>query len=74
MRWNEYSKLIKYFNQATQEVVSRVPESTQEEMKEAVESAQHAFKEWSQTSVPTRCRIMFRLRDLIEKHTVYQFF
>lgn len=39
-------------------------------MKQAVDAAENAFKEWSQTSVPTRCRIMFRLRDLIEKHTV----
>jgi len=38
-------------------------------MQQAVESAQEAFKDWSQTSVPSRARIMFRLRDLIEKHT-----
>ena len=55
---------------ATQEVVSRVPESTNEEMMEAVTAAEEAFKSWSQTSVASRSRIMFRFRNLIEQHTV----
>jgi len=63
------NKWIEVINPATQEVVSLVPESTQAEMEEAVASAKQAYKEWSETSVPTRCRTMFRLRSLIEKHT-----
>ena len=40
-------------------------------MEEAVASAKKAFVDWRETTVPSRCRIMFRFRDLIEKHTVY---
>jgi len=63
------NKWIPVVNPATQEVVSLVPESTKEEMEAATASAKAAFQEWKTTSVPTRCRIMFRFRDLIEKHT-----
>jgi len=60
---------IDVINPATQEVVARVPESTQEEMNAAVKSAKDAYASWSQTSVSTRARVMFKLRDLVEKHT-----
>jgi len=56
-------------NPATQEVVARVPEATAAEMEEAVQSSKAAFQTWKETSVSARCRVMFRLRDLVEKHT-----
>merc|ERR1712137_591423 len=68
-RESSSNKWIDVINPATQEVVSRVPESTQEEMLEAVTAAEEAFKTWSQTSVASRSRIMFRFRNLIEQHT-----
>merc|ERR1711963_177945 len=68
-RESSSNKWIDVINPATQEVVSRVPESTHEEMMEAVTAAEEAFKTWSQTSVASRSRIMFRFRNLIEQHT-----
>jgi acyl-CoA reductase-like NAD-dependent aldehyde dehydrogenase len=56
--------------QATQEVVTRVPESTQEEMKAAVTAASNAFKTWRETPIPARVRIMFNLQQLISKNIV----
>merc|ERR1712000_390098 len=68
-RESKSNKWIDVINPATQEVVSQVPESTPQEMEEAVASAKKAFVDWRETTVPSRCRIMFRFRDLIEKHT-----
>ena len=42
-------------------------------MNAAVKSAKEAYASWSQTSVSTRARVMFKLRDLVEKHTVIFF-
>merc|ERR1712000_630434 len=68
-RESKSNKWIDVINPATQEVVSQVPESTPQEMEEAVASAKKAFVDWRETTVPSRCRIMFRFRDLIVKHT-----
>merc|ERR1712100_295443 len=65
-RESKSNKWIDVINPATQEVVSQVPESTPQEMEEAVASAKKAFVDWRETTVPSRCRIMFRFRDLIE--------
>ena len=56
--------------QATQEVVSRVPESTQVEMTAAVDAAQNAFQKWRRTPIVARQRIMFKLQQLIRENTV----
>jgi len=56
-------------NPATQEVVAKVPQSTQDEMNKAVDSAKEAFKTWSQVPVQVRARHMFKLTELIKKHT-----
>ena len=50
---------------ATQNVVTRVPESTADEMSAAVDSAARAFKTWKNTSLLNRQQIMFRLATLI---------
>lgn len=62
------TKWIDLRNPATNEIVTRVPESTNEEMLEAVAVAKEAFKTWSNTTVLTRQQIMFRLQDLIKKN------
>ena len=51
-----------------------MPETTLEEMNAAVAAAQAAFPAWRETSVSNRQRVMFRLRDLVEKHTVLTWF
>jgi len=53
---------------ATQNIVTRVPESTEEEMRRAVDSAERAFKTWKNTSLLSRQQIMFRLAALIREN------
>jgi malonate-semialdehyde dehydrogenase (acetylating)/methylmalonate-semialdehyde dehydrogenase len=68
----EESKATKWFevrNPATQEVISRCPQSTPEELARAEAGAKEAFKTWSQTPVQQRQRVFFKLQDLIRKHT-----
>jgi len=60
------SKWIDLPNPATNEVITRVPESTQEEMQAAVDSCKEAFKSWSKTTVLTRQQYMFKLQQLIK--------
>ncbi|KAJ2798267.1 hypothetical protein H4R21_003998 [Coemansia helicoidea] len=52
-------------NPATQEVVSRVPQSTAQELEAAAHSAQLAFGEWRRTSVLSRQRKMLDLQHAI---------
>ena len=56
--------------QATQEVISRVPQTTEEEFNAAVESASQAFKLWRKTPVSARARVMFKLQQLIREQMV----
>lgn len=53
---------------ATNNLVTRVPQSTEEELKAAVESAQKAFKPWRETSLLHRQQIMFKFVALIRQH------
>mmetsp|Transcript_18716 Transcript_18716/g.72210 ORF Transcript_18716/g.72210 Transcript_18716/m.72210 type:complete len:518 (-) Transcript_18716:58-1611(-) len=68
-RDSKATKFNDVINPATQEVVCRVPETTLDEMNEAVACAKEAFPAWRNTSVSNRQRVMFRLRDLVEKNT-----
>jgi malonate-semialdehyde dehydrogenase (acetylating)/methylmalonate-semialdehyde dehydrogenase len=53
---------------ATNNLVTRVPQSTDEELLAAVDSAEKAFKTWSQTSVLARQTIMFKYVHLIREN------
>lgn len=55
---------------ATQEVVSRLPETTGEEFDAAVRAAADAFPAWKRTPVSVRARVMFKLQQLIREQTV----
>ncbi|OWF38254.1 probable methylmalonate-semialdehyde dehydrogenase [acylating], mitochondrial [Mizuhopecten yessoensis] len=59
-------KWIDVHNPATNEVVTRVPESTQDEMQEAVDVAKTAFKTWKDTTILTRQQYMFKFQSLIK--------
>jgi malonate-semialdehyde dehydrogenase (acetylating) / methylmalonate-semialdehyde dehydrogenase len=59
------NRWIELHDPATQNLVTRVPETTEKEMKTAVESAEKAFKTWKNTSLLTRQQILFRLASLI---------
>ncbi|KFM25291.1 Methylmalonate-semialdehyde dehydrogenase [acylating], mitochondrial [Auxenochlorella protothecoides] len=53
---------------ATQEVVSRVPETTPAEFQAAVDAAKAAFPAWRATAVPTRARVFLKLQQLIREN------
>lgn len=53
---------------ATNNLVTRVPQSTDEELKAAVASAERAFPAWSRTSLLHRQQIMFKFVALIREH------
>ncbi|XP_041353683.1 methylmalonate-semialdehyde dehydrogenase [acylating], mitochondrial-like [Gigantopelta aegis] len=59
-------KWIDLHNPATNEVITRVPESTRDEMEAAVAAAKEAFKSWSRTTVLTRQQIMFKYQQLVK--------
>ncbi|XP_014784450.1 probable methylmalonate-semialdehyde dehydrogenase [acylating], mitochondrial [Octopus bimaculoides] len=60
------NKWIDLHNPATNEVITRVPESTQEEMNAAVESCKKAFSSWRNSTILTRQQCMFNLQQLIK--------
>ncbi|RGP72430.1 methylmalonate-semialdehyde dehydrogenase acylating [Fusarium sporotrichioides] len=53
---------------ATNNIITRVPESTKDELEEAVRSAKAAFPAWKRTSIIKRQQIMFKLTHLIREH------
>lgn len=68
--WRE-SKTNKYmdvFNPSTGEVLAKAPCCTEEEVNLAIKSASDAFPKWSQTPVMKRVQVLYKFRDLIEKH------
>lgn len=52
---------------ATNNLVTRVPESTQSEMEQAVDSCQNAYESWKNSSVLTRQQIMLKLQAAIRR-------
>jgi len=59
---------IDVHNPATNQVVTRVPQSTQAEMEQAVESCKAAFSTWSKTTPLARQQIMFKYQQLIKEN------
>ena len=66
--------LLFYLLQATNELLTKVPETTQEEMQAATKSASEAFKTWSQTTLLHRQQLIFRLAELIRRDLVFDLF
>lgn len=62
------STWIDLYDPATNNLVTRVPQSTDEELRAAVESAQKAFPVWRATSLLHRQQIMFKFVALIRQH------
>ncbi|XP_050304196.1 probable methylmalonate-semialdehyde dehydrogenase [acylating], mitochondrial isoform X2 [Anthonomus grandis grandis] len=52
---------------ATNNLVTKVPQSTKEEMESAVQSCQNAYETWKNTSVLTRQQLMLKLQALIRR-------
>lgn len=70
---NEYvkskaSKFIDLHDPATNNLVTRVPQSTPEELTAAVDAAEKAFKTFSKTTVISRQQIAFKLVQLVREN------
>lgn len=65
---SEATQWIDLHDPATNNLVTRVPQSTDAELKAAVESAQKAFPAWKSTSLLARQQIMFKFVALIREH------
>ncbi|KAI9932865.1 hypothetical protein MW887_009117 [Aspergillus wentii] len=53
---------------ATNNLITRVPQSTDEELRAAVESAEKAFPAWRATSIMAKQQIIFKFVSLIREH------
>lgn len=62
------TKWIDLNDPATNNLVTRVPQSTDEELKAAVDSAEKAFPAWKATSLLHRQQIMFKYTHLIREN------
>ena len=56
------------FNPSTGEVIARVPLGTAADVDAAVQAARAAFASWSLMPPPKRAAVLFRYRDLLERH------
>ena len=56
------------FNPSTGEVIARVPLGTAADVDAAVQAARAAFASWSVVPPPKRSAVLFRYRDLLERH------
>lgn len=68
--WLE-SKTTKYmdvYNPSTGEVLAKAPCCTEDEVNFAIKSASDAFPKWSQTPVMKRVQVLYKFRDLLDKH------
>jgi malonate-semialdehyde dehydrogenase (acetylating)/methylmalonate-semialdehyde dehydrogenase len=62
------STWIDLHDPATNNLVTRVPQSTTEELQAAVKSAENAFPSWRATSIIAKQQIMFRFTALIREN------
>jgi malonate-semialdehyde dehydrogenase (acetylating) / methylmalonate-semialdehyde dehydrogenase len=65
---SETTQWIDLHDPATNNLVTRVPQSTDAELKAAVESAKKAFPAWRATSVIARQQIMFKFVELVRRN------
>jgi len=56
------------YNPATGEIAARVPLASKEETAWAIAAARAAFPAWAATSPLQRARVMFRFKELLDRH------
>ena len=61
-------EIIDVVNPATYKTIGKVGISTKEEIDSAVQAAQEAFHDWRRTPPVSRCRYLFRFRELLEEN------
>ena len=59
---------VQVFNPATGEVAARVALASKQETEEAIRVATEALPSWSNTPPLKRARVMFKFKELLEKH------
>jgi malonate-semialdehyde dehydrogenase (acetylating)/methylmalonate-semialdehyde dehydrogenase len=69
-KWTEAQtdRFGEIWNPSTGEVIARVPFCGPPDVDRAVQAALKAFPRWRDTPAPDRARVMFRFRDLLERH------
>jgi malonate-semialdehyde dehydrogenase (acetylating) / methylmalonate-semialdehyde dehydrogenase len=65
---SETTQWIDLHDPATNNLVTRVPQSTDAELKAAVESAKKAFPAWKATSIIARQQVMFKFVELVRQN------
>ncbi|KAK8049118.1 Methylmalonate-semialdehyde dehydrogenase [Apiospora phragmitis] len=65
---SQADKWIDLYDPATNNLVTRVPQSTDAELRAAVDSAQKAFPAWRNTSLLARQQIMFKFVGLVREN------
>jgi malonate-semialdehyde dehydrogenase (acetylating)/methylmalonate-semialdehyde dehydrogenase len=55
-------------NPATQQVIAQVPHATDAEIQAAIASAKRAYKDWKNTPIAARARVMLKLQALVREH------
>ena len=64
----ETSTYSDVFNPSSGEVIARVPACGADQVESVVRSATAAARDWSETPVVERARVMFRLQGLMREH------
>jgi len=69
-KWLESNsgKYMDVFNPSTGEVLAKTPCCTKEEVEDAIAAAKSAFTSWSQVPVFKRVQVLYKFRDLLDKH------
>jgi len=68
-KWVESTsgRLLEIRNPATGDLIGQVPMSTREELDQCVAAAGKAYDSWRRTPAVTRCRYLFRFKELVER-------
>src|ERR1017187_3163221 len=67
-RWSESGKYADISDPSSGRVIARTPLCTEEEVNLAIQSAKDAFPAWADTPAMKRVQILYKFRDLIDKH------
>ena len=59
---------INNYDPSNGKVYGKIPNSSSEDVENAYKSAKTAFKQWSQTTIEERSRIMIRISELLEEN------
>jgi malonate-semialdehyde dehydrogenase (acetylating)/methylmalonate-semialdehyde dehydrogenase len=65
---SQSGKYFDVFDPSTGQVVAQAPQCTEDEVNFAVASAHRAFGAWADTPAMKRVQVLYKFRDLIDKH------